>query len=58
MTVTYISAEQPKSWEHERDVANPKDDSRQVDGVAADAEVSRDDVSDDRVLDPVHGVAA
>jgi len=58
LAVTYISAEQPKSWQHERDVANTKADSRQVDGVAADAEVSRDDISDDRVLDPVYGIAA
>ena len=57
-SVTYISAEQPKSWEDERDVANSKDDSRQVDVVAADAEVSRGDISDDRELDPVHGIAA
>jgi len=58
MAVTYISAEQPKSWKHERDVANPKDDGRHVDGVGADAEVSRDDIGDDSELDPVHGIAA
>lgn len=57
-SIAYISAENPWTWDNKWDIANPKDDSRQVYGTAADTEISRYDVTDDGKLDPVHGIAA
>ena len=58
MCFSYILVQQPGSWEYERDIGDPENDSRPIDGAAADVEVARRDVTDDGELDPVHGVGA
>lgn len=58
MCFPYIFAQQPGSWEYERDVGGFEDDGSPIDGGAADVEIARRDIADDRELDPMHGVGA
>jgi len=56
--VTDLFGEYPGSREDERDVGDHVDHGGPVDGKVADAVVLVDDVRDDRVLNPLHGVGS
>lgn len=53
---TYIFVQHPASGKDERNVGNHVDHGGPVDPDGANTVVLHDDIGDDRVLDPLHGV--